>query len=119
MAFAIRDSVEVAKSLGIRIPSSRLCGGGAKSELWRKIFANVLNIPLEIPVSEQGPGMGAAMLAMVTCGEYATVAEACEHLVSVASVVTPEPEVAARYEASYQRYRKIYPAVRQLFPMLM
>ena len=119
VAFAIRDSVEVAKSLGIRIPSSRLCGGGAKSELWRKIFANVLNIPLEIPVSEQGPGMGAAMLAMVACGEYATVAEACEHLVSVASVVTPEPEVAARYETSYQRYRKIYPAVRQLFPMLM
>lgn len=119
VAFAIRDSVEVAKSLGISIPSSRLCGGGAKSELWRRIFANVLNIPLEIPVSEQGPGMGAAMLAMVACGEYADVAAACAHLVSVDSVVAPEPELAARYEASYQRYRKIYPAVRQLFPMLM
>ena len=118
VAFAIRDSVEVAKSLGISIPSSRLCGGGAKSALWRRIFANVLNIPLEIPVSEQGPGMGAAMLAMVACGEYGDVAAACEHLVSVASVVAPEPELAARYEARYQQYRKIYPALKQVFPLL-
>ena len=118
VAFAIRDSVEVAKSLGISIPSSRLCGGGAKSALWRRIFANVLNIPLEIPVSEQGPGMGAAMLAMVACGEYGDVVAACEHLVSVASVVTPEPELASRYEARYQQYRKIYPALKQVFPLL-
>ena len=118
VAFAIRDSVEVAKSLGISIPSSRLCGGGAKSALWRRIFANVLNIPLEIPVSEQGPGMGAAMLAMVACGEYGDVVAACEHLVQVASVVTPDPELAASYEARYQRYRQIYPALKQVFPLL-
>ena len=78
----------------------------------------MLNIPLEIPVSEQGPGMGAAMLAMVACGEYGDVAAACEHLVSVASVVAPEPELAARYEARYQQYRKIYPALKQVFPLL-
>ena len=119
VAFAVRDSFEVARSLGIDIKRSKLCGGGAKSPLWRKMIANVLNIALDIPQAEEGPGYGGAMLAMVACGEYATVAEACEHLVSVASVVTPAPEVAARYEASYQRYRKIYPAVRQLFPMLM
>ena len=118
VAFAIRDSVEVAKSLGICIPSSRLCGGGAKSSLWQRIFANVLNIPLELPVSEQGPGMGAAMLAMVACGEYADVAAACEQLVSVASVVNPEPELAARYEARYQQYRRIYPALKPVFPLL-
>ena len=59
VAFAIRDSVEVAKSLGIKICASKLCGGGARSALWRRILANVLNIDLELPVSEQGPGMGA------------------------------------------------------------
>lgn len=118
VAFAIRDSVEVAKSLGIAIPSSRLCGGGAKSPLWQKIFANVLNIPLELPVSEQGPGMGAAMLAMVACGEYENVAAVCDRLVSVAAVVSPEPELAARYEARYQQYRQIYPALKQVFPLL-
>ena len=68
VAFAIRDSVEVARSLGLEIRSSKLCGGGARSPLWRRILANVLNITLESPASEQGPGMGGAMLAMVAAG---------------------------------------------------
>ena len=116
VAFAIRDSFEVAKSLGLEITTSKICGGGAKSKLWKKIFANVLNIKLEVPVSEQGPGMGGAMLAMVACGEYPTVQAACDALVSVAGVVEPEPELAAKYEERYQQFKKIYPAVKALFP---
>ena len=118
VAFAIRDSVEVAKSLGIEIKTSMLCGGGAKSPLWRKILANVLNIQLTIPVSEQGPGMGGAMLAMVGCGEYDSVQAVCDKLVSVAQTVNPDPELAARYESRYQQFKKIYPACKQLFAEL-
>ena len=116
VAFAIRDSVEVARSLGITISTSKICGGGAKSALWKKILANVLNCTLEVPVSEQGPGMGGAMLAMVACGEYENVNTCCKKLVSVASTVEPEPEMVAKYEARYQQFRKIYPAVKALFP---
>ena len=116
VAFAIRDSVEVARSLGIVIDSSKICGGGAKSPLWKRIFANVLNAELEVPVSEQGPGMGGAMLAMVACGEYETVKDCCEKLCAVASPVKPEQSLAAKYEARYQQFRKIYPAVKALFP---
>ena len=116
VAFAIRDSVEVARSLGIEINSSKICGGGVKSKLWQRIFANVLNCELEIPVSEQGPGMGGAMLAMVACGEYESVKACCEKLCSVASTVKPEPELVAKYEARYQQFKKIYPAVKALFP---
>ena len=116
VAFAIRDSVEVARSLGIDISSSKICGGGAKSDLWKRIFANVLNCELEVPVSEQGPGMGGAMLAMVACGEYESVQACCEKLCSVASTVKPEPRLVAKYEARYQQFQKIYPAVKQLFP---
>ena len=116
VAFAIRDSVEVARSLGIVIDSSKICGGGAKSPLWKRIFANVLNAELEVPVSEQGPGMGGAMLAMVACGEYETVKDCCEKLCAVASTVKPEQSLAAKYEARYQQFRKIYPAVKALFP---
>ncbi len=119
VAFAIRDSVEVAKSLGISIASSMICGGGAKSPLWKRILANVLNIPLHSPASEQGPGMGGAMLAMVACGEYRSVAQACKAMVSIASTVEPEPELAERYEERYQQFRKIYPACRALFPELL
>ena len=116
VAFAIRDSFEVAKSMGLDITSSKICGGGAKSPLWKKIFANVLNIKLEVAVSEQGPGMGGAMLAMVACGTYPTVQAAADALVSVASVVEPDPVLAAKYEARYQKFKKIYPAVKHIFP---
>ena len=119
VAFAIRDSVEVAKSLGISVTSSMICGGGAKSPLWKRIMANVLNIPLNSPASEQGPGMGGAMLAMVACGEYATVQDACNAMVSVASTVEPEPELAALYEKRYQQFRQIYPACKNLFAELV
>ena len=116
VAFAIRDSVELARSLGIGISRSRICGGGAKSPLWKKIMVNVLGCTLEVPVSEQGPGMGGAMLAMVACGAYENVNTCCKKLVSVASTVEPDPELVAKYEARYQQFRKIYPAMKTLFP---
>ena len=115
VAFAIRDSVEVARSLGIELNASKICGGGAKSPLWKKIMANVLNIELQCLESEQGPGMGGAMLAMVACGEYDSVKAACEKIVHVASTVRPEPELAAKYEKRYRQFQKIYPACKQLF----
>ena len=118
VAFAIRDSVEVARSLGITINSSKICGGGAKSALWKRIFANVLNCELEIPVSEQGPGMGGAMLAMVACGEYESVKDCCAKLCHTASVIKPEAELVAKYEARYQQFKKIYPACKELFAEL-
>ena len=118
VAFAIRDSFDVARSLGISIPASNICGGGAKSPLWRKIFANVLGTELHCLKSEQGPGMGGAMLAMVACGEYPDVQSVCDALVEVAQVVEPVPELTAKYEARYQQFKKIYPAVKALFPAI-
>ncbi len=118
VAFAIRDSVEVAKKLGISIPQSKICGGGAKSPLWKKIMANVLNVSLQCVASEQGPGLGGAMLAMVACGAFASVEAACDKLVTVSETIFPEPALAARYEARYQQFRKIYPACKPLFAQM-
>ena len=115
VAFAIRDSVEVARSLGIEINSSKICGGGAKSPLWKRIFANILNCELEIPVSEQGPGMGGAILSMVACNEYESVKACCDKLCATADIVKPEPHLVAKYEARYQQFKKIYPACKELF----
>ena len=115
VAFAIRDSVEVARSLGVEIKTSKICGGGAKSALWKRIMANVLNMTLECPVSEQGPGMGGAMLAMVACGAYDSVQAVCDRFVEVASRVEPEAALVAKYEKRYQQFRKIYPACKGLF----
>ena len=115
VAFAIRDSVEVARSLGIVINKSKICGGGAKSAIWKRIFANVLNVTLEVPASEQGPGIGGAMLAMVADKAFGSVAEACAVLTGTASVVTPEPALVAAYAERYEKFSKIYPAVKGLF----
>ena len=119
VAFAIRDSFEVARGIGIDIPRSKLCGGGAKSPLGRTIFANVLGIPLDMVKTEQGPGYGGAMLAMVGCGEYASVRDAADRLVELASATEPDPELTARYEERYRKFRAIYPAMKALFPKLL
>ena len=118
MAFAIRDSFEVARSLGIDIRRSKLCGGGARSPLWRTIFSNVLNIALDIPQTEEGPGYGGAMLAMVGCGVYESVEACAQALVHVKETLEPDPELAARYEERYQQFKAIYPAMKPLFKVL-
>ena len=115
VSFAIRDSFEVAKSLGIPLSHSMLCGGGAKSPLWRRILANILNIRLEIPQTEEGPGYGGAMLAMVGCGKYESVSDICSQLVRVKETIEPDPEIAARYETRYQQFKRIYPTMKPLF----
>lgn len=118
VAFAIRDSFEVARSLGIDIPRTKICGGGAKSPLWRRIFADVLGIPLETVKTEQGPGYGAAILAMVGCGAYANVHEAADALVEVASVTEPDAVIAEKYGRRYRDFCKLYPALKSVFASL-
>lgn len=118
VVFGLRDSFEVAKKLGIQIERTKICGGGAKSPLWRQMVADILNIKVDIPKSEEGPSMGGAMLAAVACGEYASVEEAAEKIVEVVDTVEPIPENAARYEKQYQKFRRIYPTVKELFPVI-
>lgn len=118
VAFALRDSFEVAKSLGIHIDRTKICGGGAKSPLWRQMIADIFNIKVDIPESEEGPAMGGAMLAAVACGEYASVEEAAKKIVKIVDTVEPVPENAARYEKQYQKFRQIYPAVKELFDVI-
>ena len=119
VAFAIRDSFEVAKSLGIDIPTTKICGGGSKSALWKTIFANVLGIPLQIVKTEQGPGYGGAMLAMVGCGQYDSVQSCADALVEVADTVYPDEELVARYDEAYRKFRQIYPACKDLFAAML
>lgn len=115
VAFGLRDSLEVARSLGLSITASKICGGGAKSPLWKKIIANILNLKLEIIESEEGPALGGAILAAVACGEYATVKEACEKIVKVVDMVEPEDDLVKKYEERYQQFKRIYPSVCGLY----
>ncbi len=119
VAFALRDSLEVAKSLGIDLKRTKICGGGAKSPLWKKIIANVLNLKVDVIESEEGPAMGGAMLAAVACGEYASVEEIAQKVVKIIDTVEPEPELVAKYEARYAQFKEIYPTCKPLFEKLL
>ena len=114
VAFGLRDSLEIAKEAGITVASTRLCGGGAKSQLWRQIIANVLQIPVEILEQEEGPSLGAAILAAVCCGVFTNVQEGAKHIVKIKEVLTPKDEWMQRYDEKYDTFRKIYPIYRQL-----
>ena len=118
VAFALRDSLEVARSLGIDLKRTKICGGGAKSPLWKKMIANICNIKVDVIESEQGPGMGGAMLAAVACGEYASVQAAADAIVKVVDTVEPDPELVALYEERYQQFKLVYPTVKELFPKI-
>lgn len=116
VCFAIRDNVEVAKSLGIEIKESTVCGGGAKSRLWLKILASVLNIKLYTLVSEEGPALGAARLCAVADGEYGSLTECVKQ--NIKEIFEPDATLSARYEEKYKKYKKIYPSMKELFKTL-
>ena len=118
VAFALRDSLEVAKSLGIKIERTKICGGGAKSPLWKQIIANVMNIKVDVLEVEEGPSLGGAMLAAVGCGVYPDVETAGRKLAKVVDTVEPTPELAAKYEERYQKFKELYPVMKPLFKNL-
>ena len=115
VAYGLRDSLEVARSLGIEITTSNICGGGNKSPLWRKIMANVMNIKLEIQENDEGPALGGAILAAVGCGDFESVNAAADKIVNVVEVVEPDPELVAKYEEGYKAFKKLYPIVKDIW----
>lgn len=119
VAFALRDSFEVARKLGIQIERTKICGGGAKSPLWKKMIANILNVKVDVLETEEGPSLGGAMLAAVACGTYDSVEQAASQIVNVVETIEPETELVAKYEARYQQYRNIYPACKDLFDKII
>ncbi|MCR5339704.1 MAG: xylulokinase [Lachnospiraceae bacterium] len=119
VAFALRDSLEVARSLGIDIKKTKICGGGAKSPLWKKMIANIMNLDVEVIESEEGPALGGAMLAAVANGEYESVEAAAAAIVKVVDTVHPEAELVEKYEAKYQQFKAIYPALKPVYAKIV
>ena len=112
VAFGLRDSLEIARAEGLDVQKTRICGGGAKSPLWRRIIANVMNLKVETLVSEEGPAMGGALLAAVGCGVFPDVEAASDAVVKIAGTEEPETGLVQLYEERYQTFRKIYPALK-------
>jgi xylulokinase len=114
VAYALRDSLELLRSLGVEAETGRVSGGGARSELWLKIVASVLGIPLERTIAEEGAAYGAALLGAVKEGVFADAHEAVAACVRVRDRIDPDPAWQAAYEDGYARYRELYPTLRRL-----
>lgn len=119
VAFAFRDMLEIAKKLGIKPERTKICGGGAKSRLWIKILANVLDLKIDILEAEEGPSLGAAILAAVACGEYKDIKEAAERIIKIADTVEQEQETVEKYENRYEVFKKIYPACKGIYDIIV
>ena len=114
VAYGLRDSLELLRVLGVEPESGRVSGGGARSELWLRIVASVLGIPIERTAVEEGAAYGAALLGGVAGGIFADAHEAVEACVRVRDTVEPDPAWRQAYEAGYARFRSLYPALRRL-----
>jgi xylulokinase len=114
VAYGLRDSLELLRSLGAQPEVGRVSGGGARSELWLRIVASVLGLPLERTASEEGSAFGAALLAGVRDGVFADAHEAVAQCVRVSERIEPDPAWVEAYDGGYERYRRLYPALRTI-----
>jgi len=115
VAFSLRDSLETVRALGIDVKKVRLTGGGAKSELWRNIAANIFNTDVEIINCEEGPAFGAAILAMAGDKAFDSVEEAAKSLIQVKETISPSAELVKLYNERYEVYKKFYPSLKECF----
>lgn len=113
VAFAFRDALAVFRSLGVEIDSVCLGGGGSRSPLWRRIFADVLGTPVQLPAAAQGAAQGAALLAGVGVGHFRDLAEAASTVAPVTETIEPHMEHAARYNELYAIYVNVYASLRE------
>jgi xylulokinase len=114
VAFGLRDALELLKELGVEPQIGRASGGGARSDLWLRIVASVLGVPLERTAVEEGAAYGAALLGGVAAGVFGDVHEAVAACVRVRDRIEPEPAWGDAYARAYQRFRALYPAIRTL-----
>ena len=108
--FSLRDSLEIMRDLDVPIEDVRATGGGARSELWRQLQADIYANSIRRTVADEGPAYGAALLAGVASGTYADVEEATSVVKLREEVTEPDPERSKVYEEYYEIYRSLYPA---------
>lgn len=114
VTYGLRDSLELMRALGLEISQVRASGGGARSQVWRQILADVFNSEIALVNITEGAAFGAALLAGVGSGVYASVEQACDATILVTNAVRPGPDVPV-YDDYYQVYRGLYPALKDSF----
>jgi len=116
VAFSLRDTFTIFEEMRIPVTRIRLGGGGARSPLWRRIQSEVYGREVEIVAAEEGAAYGAAILAGVGAKLWPSVEAACQSVVRVAECVHPDTRNVEIMKAQYASYRRVYPAMKSVFP---
>jgi xylulokinase len=111
VAFGLRDSLELLRTVGVTADRARVSGGGTRGSTWLQIVAAVLDLPLELTASEEGSAFGAALLGGVAGGLFSDVHEAVERCVDVSDVIVPDPTWVEAYKAVYPSFQRLYPTL--------
>jgi xylulokinase len=114
VAFSLRDTFEIFNEIELQVEEIRLGGGGARSSLWRQIQADVYGQRVDMVAAEEGAAFGAAILAGVSVGMWSSVDAACDAVVRITGHVEPNAESVRILAAQYERFKKIYPALRPI-----
>jgi xylulokinase len=114
VAYGLRDSLQLLRELGVSPAAGHASGGGARSELWLRILASVLGLPIRRTATDEGSAYGAALLGGVAAGVFRDVNEAVAACVRLDDAIEPDPDWSAAYERGYPRFRLLYPALRPL-----
>ncbi|HEV2124194.1 MAG TPA: FGGY-family carbohydrate kinase, partial [Chloroflexota bacterium] len=118
VAYSLRDCLELFREIDVPVSDVRASGGGARSELWRQIQADIFGIPVATLDLTEGPAYGAALLASVGAGIYDSVPDACDATLHESTRLRPDPDHHALYEHYYEVYRSLYPSLRNQFSRL-
>ena len=114
VAFSLKDSFSILEEMKVPVTQIRLGGGGARSPLWRQIQADVYGHEVELVAAEEGAAHGAAILAAVGARHFASVDEACDAVIQVASRVAPDPASSTLLQKNYAKFRRLYPALHSI-----
>ncbi len=114
-AYAVRDITTQMQIAGIELRELRVVSGGAKSRLWNQIKADVTGLQVKVPKITETTALGAAFLALVGIGAYASLSEASEHIVKIRECLDPDPATQSIYTEAYERYRQTYFATLPVF----
>jgi xylulokinase len=118
VTFGLRDSLELIKAKDVDIEEVRIIGGGAKSELWQQILADILGEEISLLNIEEGPAFGAALIAGVGVGVFADFESACEEIIEVTKKIAPNSEDSQIYDNYYKLYKQLYPSLKENFAQL-
>jgi xylulokinase len=115
VSYSQMDCLEIIERMGVKVESVRVSGGGARSPFWRQMLADIFAKPVAVPATQEGSAYGAALLALVGTGEYASVPEVCRAAVRIVETVAPRAEAVKVYAEGRRKYQALYPALRGLW----